>query len=75
LPNPLQTGVGGMMVCAVMITIAQHVLKNSENKSIGIFLILATLVFVIFFTTGPGAIAWLITGELFAHNSRLGVFF
>ena len=34
----------------------------------GIFAILSTLAFVVFFAFGPGSIPWLITGELFTQG-------
>merc|ERR1711997_776184 len=36
----------------------------------GIFAILSTLAFVVFFAFGPGSIPWLITGELFTQAPR-----
>ena len=53
-----QTGIGGMVVCAVLITIAQNV-KNDDadvdsGSGVGIFLIVSTLAFVVFFALGPG---------------------
>ena len=82
-----------MVVCAILITIAQNVNKNSSDNpggntnetlilsdnlgesddvinGVGIFLIVSTLSFVVFFAIGPGSIPWLITGEVFAHGSR-----
>ena len=78
-----QTGVAGMVVCAILITIAQNVNKNSSDNGgsgntndtlilsdnpgengdvmgddvingVGIFLIVSTLSFVVFFAIGPG---------------------
>ena len=34
----------------------------------GIFAIISTLAFVMFFAFGPGSIPWLITGELFTQG-------
>jgi hypothetical protein len=49
----MQIGVGGMVVCAVLITIAQNVNKTSGgSSSVGVFLIVATLAFVVFFALG-----------------------
>ena len=36
----------------------------------GIFAVIATLTFVVFFALGPGSIPWLITGELFTQAPR-----
>ncbi len=57
-------GLLGIVVFCVLITVAQN-LDPEENDGIGIFLIVATLGFVVFFALGPGSIPWLITGELF----------
>lgn len=43
--------------------------SNSASGA-GIFAILATLTFVVFFALGPGSIPWLITGELFTQSPR-----
>ena len=51
-----QTGIGGMVVCAILITIAQNVKSDDADvgSGVGIFLIVSTLVFVVFFALGPG---------------------
>lgn len=68
------TGVGGMISCAIMITFALKFNKDAGPvegiNSLAIFLIIATLGFVVFFALGPGSIPWLITGEVFDHASR-----
>lgn len=66
-----------MVVCAILITIAQNIDMDptgpeSEINGVGIFLICSTLAFVVFFALGPGSIPWLITGEVFDHRSRPG---
>jgi len=68
-----------MIVCAILITIAQNLNLDRPNdeegkiNGIGIFLITSTLAFVVFFALGPGSIPWLITGEVFDHRSRAGM--
>ena len=49
--------------------------NNSDNEDSevstdgnGIFAIISTLAFVMFFAFGPGSIPWLITGELFTQG-------
>lgn len=68
------TGIAGMVVCAILITIAQNVNNNTDRETeisgVGIFLIVSTLAFVVFFAVGPGSIPWLITGEVFEHGAR-----
>merc|ERR1719266_1410223 len=51
--------------------------NNSDNEDSevatdgnGIFAIISTLAFVMFFAFGPGSIPWLITGELFTQAPR-----
>jgi hypothetical protein len=72
----------GMIVCSILITIA---LTASDLESVdctnpdpnqdvvingvGIFAIISTLSFVVFFAFGPGSIPWLITGELFTQGT------
>ena len=46
---------------------------NNEDSEVatdgnGIFAIISTLAFVMFFAFGPGSIPWLITGELFTQG-------
>ena len=50
-----------------MITVA---LSLEESDWVGVFLIVSTLSFVVFFALGPGSIPWLITGELFKTGPR-----
>ena len=44
--------------------------EDSEGSTDGngIFAIISTLAFVMFFAFGPGSIPWLITGELFTQG-------
>ena len=57
-------GLAGIMACSICITVALT-FQNSQpnNKSLGIFLIAATLIFVAFFAFGPGSIPWMAAGE------------
>ena len=61
------TGLGGIVVCSVMITIA---LNYNTSDAVGIFLIVSTLMFVVFFALGPGSIPWMAAGELFTQGPR-----
>jgi len=50
----------------------EKVCKGEEipSNGAGIFAIIGTLTFVVFFALGPGSIPWLITGELFTQAPR-----
>lgn len=76
-------GMIGMIICSILITIALNIsdlesvdcstvgpepVAPSETSGAGIFAIVATLLFVVFFAFGPGSIPWLITGELFTQS-------
>ncbi|XP_066487972.1 solute carrier family 2, facilitated glucose transporter member 3-like [Tiliqua scincoides] len=61
-------GLGGMAVCAAVMTIAL-VLKDVVSW-IGYISIIATLAFVAFFEIGPGPIPWFIVSELFSQGPR-----
>ena len=76
-------GVIGMIICSVLITIALNISdlesvdctttdsgSSSGTEGAGVFAIVATLAFVVFFAFGPGSIPWLITGELFTQAPR-----
>jgi len=63
------TGLVGIVVFSSLITVMQN-LEPEENNTAGVFLILFTLSFVVFFALGPGSIPWLITGELFNQAPR-----
>ena len=44
---------------------------NEETASnVGIFLVFATLAFVVFFALGPGSIPWMAAGEMFSQGPR-----
>ncbi|XP_061440154.1 solute carrier family 2, facilitated glucose transporter member 3 isoform X3 [Rhineura floridana] len=61
-------GLGGMAVCAAVMTIAL-VLKGIVTW-IGYISIIATLAFVALFEIGPGPIPWFIVSELFSQGPR-----
>ena len=76
-------GIIGMIICSILITIALNIStldsvdcnaidsgSSSETDGAGVFAIVATLAFVVFFAFGPGSIPWLITGELFTQAPR-----
>ena len=60
-------GLAGIIFFSILITIA---LSLEESDWVGVFLIVSTLSFVVFFALGPGSIPWLITGELFKTGPR-----
>ncbi|KAJ6668504.1 hypothetical protein lerEdw1_011986 [Lerista edwardsae] len=62
------TGLGGMAVCAAVMTIAL-VLKGVVAW-IDYISIIAIMVFVAFFEIGPGPIPWFIVSELFSQGPR-----
>jgi len=61
---------------SILITIALNLRDkeegpmNEEDSGVGIFLIVSTLSFVVFFALGPGSIPWMITAELFSQGPR-----
>ena len=80
-------GLGGIILCSIMITIALNYsgaatsntdplsLDNTANdegdtNGVGIFLVIATLSFVVFFALGPGSIPWMAAGEMFSQGPR-----
>ena len=80
-------GLGGIILCSIMITIALNYsgtetsntllldLNNSASNEevsngVGIFLVIATLGFVVFFALGPGSIPWMAAGEMFSQGPR-----
>ncbi|KAK9501047.1 hypothetical protein O3M35_002169 [Rhynocoris fuscipes] len=60
-------GFGGMFFSTVLLTFC---LANVEMIFVTYLSIGAVLLFVIFFSMGPGSIPWFITTELFNHNAR-----
>jgi len=70
------TGLAGMLFFSILITIALNLWKKeedpakAEDSGVGIFLVVSTLSFVVFFALGPGSIPWMITSELFTQGPR-----
>ncbi|XP_035577828.1 solute carrier family 2, facilitated glucose transporter member 3-like isoform X4 [Zalophus californianus] len=62
------TGLGGMAVCSIFMTIS--LLLKDEYNWMSFVCIGATLVFVAFFEVGPGPIPWFIVAELFSQGPR-----
>merc|ERR1719309_1056721 len=60
------TGLGGMCIMSLCIVVA----ANIDTESAKIFVIVATLGFVVFFAVGPGSIPWMICRELFTQGPR-----
>uniref|UniRef100_A0A8B9H402 Solute carrier family 2, facilitated glucose transporter member 5 n=1 Tax=Astyanax mexicanus TaxID=7994 RepID=A0A8B9H402_ASTMX len=60
-------GLGGMAICALVMTI---VLQLSKTPVISYVAILAVFGFVASFEIGPGPIPWFIATELFAQDAR-----
>ncbi|XP_062847843.1 solute carrier family 2, facilitated glucose transporter member 3 isoform X2 [Trichomycterus rosablanca] len=60
-------GLGGMAVCAVIITVS---LQLSQTSPISYLAVVAVLGFVASFEIGPGPIPWFIATELFAQGAR-----
>ena len=60
------TGLGGMCIMSILIVIA----SNIDTEGAQVFLIIATLGFVVFFAVGPGSIPWMICAELFTQGPR-----
>ena len=65
-----------MFAFSILITIALNLWKEEEepteeeDSGVGIFLVVSTLSFVVFFALGPGSIPWMITSELFTQGPR-----
>ena len=60
-------GLGGIAVCFAMITVG----LNVDTSISYLFVVLFTMMFMMFFVTGPGTIPWVATGELFIQGPRL----
>ncbi|XP_073973707.1 facilitated glucose transporter protein 1-like isoform X2 [Rhodnius prolixus] len=63
----LLIGFGGMFVSTILLS---RCLAYVEMVFLAYLSIAAVVLFVAFFSIGPGAIPWFITTELFAHNAR-----
>ncbi|CAH2229244.1 glucose transporter type 1-like isoform X2 [Pararge aegeria] len=62
------TGLGGMAVFSVLMTIAFFTYEN--NATMSVFAVLFTLFYVGFFGVGPSSIPWMILSELFGQGAR-----
>ena len=49
---------------------ADNANNESQASGVGIFLVIATLSFVVFFALGPGSIPWMAAGEMFSQGPR-----
>jgi len=61
-------GLGGIACCSFVLTITLQYSKSS--KPAAVTAIIAIMLFVVFFQSGPGSIPWFITSEIFATESR-----
>jgi len=61
-------GLIGMTFCAIVLTITLEL--SSDFKWAAIVAVVAVLLFVIFFQSGPGSIPWFITAEIFNQSAR-----
>ncbi|XP_028326556.1 solute carrier family 2, facilitated glucose transporter member 1 [Gouania willdenowi] len=61
-------GLGGMAVCALLMTISLALVKNTPSLSY--MAIVAVFGFVASFEMGPGPIPWFIVAELFSQGPR-----
>ncbi|XP_045521476.1 glucose transporter type 1-like isoform X1 [Pieris brassicae] len=61
-------GLGGMAVFSVLMTIAFFTYEN--NRTMSIFAVIFTLMYVAFFGVGPSSIPWMILSELFGQGAR-----
>ncbi|XP_053566109.1 solute carrier family 2, facilitated glucose transporter member 2 [Bombina bombina] len=61
-------GLGGMCICAIVMTIALALL--SHHSWMSYLSMVAIFLFVVFFEVGPGPIPWFIVAELFSQGPR-----
>lgn len=57
-------GLTGMLICSIVLVISLTVAK------VPLVSVIAIMLFVVSFQTGPGSIPWFITAELFSQNAR-----
>ncbi|GFS04366.1 solute carrier family 2, facilitated glucose transporter member 1 [Elysia marginata] len=62
------TGLGGMFVFSVLLVICLSL--QSSAGWLSYISIVAVIVYIIFFATGPGAIPWFMVAEMFAQGPR-----
>uniref|UniRef100_A0A6I8RGW9 Solute carrier family 2 member 2 n=1 Tax=Xenopus tropicalis TaxID=8364 RepID=A0A6I8RGW9_XENTR len=61
-------GLGGMCICAIVMTIALALL--TQHAWMSYLSLVAIFLFVVFFEVGPGPIPWFIVAELFSQGPR-----
>lgn len=61
-------GLGGMTVFSILMTVAFFTYNN--NKTMAVFAVIFTLLYVGFFGVGPSSIPWMIMSELFGQGAR-----
>lgn len=61
-------GLGGMTLFSILMTIAFFTYE--DNRTMSIFAVLFTLLYVAFFGVGPSSIPWMILSELFGQGAR-----
>nr|XP_044995662.1 solute carrier family 2, facilitated glucose transporter member 3 isoform X1 [Jaculus jaculus] len=62
------TGLGGMAVCSVLMTVSM--LLKDDYEAMSFVCIVSVLTYVAFFEIGPGPIPWFIVAELFSQGPR-----
>ena len=70
---PAEEGLLGIIICSICITIALNYIVDEDGNNrtgVGVFLIVATMCFVVSFASGPGSIPWMAAGEMFTQNAR-----
>lgn len=65
-------GLGGMFIASYILTLGQiyHENYNGSDQWVGYICVLAVVLFIISFASGPGSIPWFFTAELFAQGPR-----
>ncbi|KAK3771712.1 hypothetical protein RRG08_035768 [Elysia crispata] len=62
------TGLGGMFIFSVLLVICLTLQSSAEWLSY--ISIVAVIIYIVFFATGPGAIPWFMVAEMFAQGPR-----
>lgn len=64
-------GLGGMFVASYVLTLGLiYDEYDKGHKWVGVICVLAVIIYIIFFASGPGSIPWFFTAELFAQGPR-----
>ncbi|XP_045162994.2 solute carrier family 2, facilitated glucose transporter member 3-like isoform X1 [Mercenaria mercenaria] len=64
-------GLGGMFIASYILTLGLiYDQYDSGHSWVGVICVLAVVFYIIFFASGPGAIPWFFTAELFAQGPR-----